>query len=151
MNTTIKRIDPRRPFTITAAGIRRITLGGTFDAHASNDQSHGAAGAHAHGQAVKPLRTRQPAQRTVLVAAHSDRGALDEHTRQALAAAALIADAQTQVALVVFGELKDDAAALGADRIVELATFDRRRFAPERELQALAACVAQIADRKSVV
>ncbi|PCE21999.1 electron transfer flavoprotein subunit alpha [Paraburkholderia acidicola] len=147
MNTTIKRIDPRRPFTITAAGIRRITLGATFDANASNDQSHGGAsgGAHAHGQAVKPLRTSQPAQRTVLVAAHSDRGALDEHTRQVLAAAALIADAQTQVALVVFGELKDDAAVLGADRIVELATFDRRRFAPERELQALAACVAQIA------
>ena len=147
MNTIIKRIDPRRPFTITAAGIRRITLGATFDAHASNDHSHGAVagGAHAHGQAAKPRRTTQPAERTVLVAAHSDRGALDEHTRQALAAAALIADAQTQVALVVFGDLKDDAATLGADRIVELAAFDRRRFAPERELQALAACVAQIA------
>ena len=147
MNTIIKRIDPRRPFTITAAGIRRITLGATFDAHASNDHSHGAAagGAHAHGQAAKPRRTTQPAERTVLVAAHSDRGALDEHTRQALAAAALIADAQTQVALVVFGDLKDDAATLGADRIVELAAFDRRRFAPERELQALATCVAQIA------
>jgi electron transfer flavoprotein alpha subunit len=24
---TIKRIDPRRPFTITADGLRRITLG----------------------------------------------------------------------------------------------------------------------------
>ena len=27
MNTTIKRIDPRRPFVITAAGLKRITLG----------------------------------------------------------------------------------------------------------------------------
>ncbi|MGH8780372.1 electron transfer flavoprotein subunit alpha/FixB family protein [Paraburkholderia sp.] len=143
MNTTPKRIDPRRPYTITAQGLRRITLGAVIEAGASNDDRHGLP--LAHGAAKKPLRTTQPAQRTILVVAHSDRGALDEHTRQTLAAAALLADAETQVALVVLGELKDDAAALGADRIVELAGFDRRAFAPERELHALAACVAQLA------
>ncbi|BCF99378.1 electron transfer flavoprotein subunit alpha [Paraburkholderia sp. PGU19] len=143
MNTTIKRIDPRRPFVITAAGLKRITLGAEHVAGASTDHAlH--AGAHGHA-AVKTLRTTQVSQRTLLVVAHSDRGGLDDHARQALAAAALIADAGTQVALLVLGELKDDAAALGADKVIELPSFDRRTFAPEREVQAVAACVAQLA------
>jgi electron transfer flavoprotein alpha subunit len=143
MNTTIKRIDPRRPFVITAAGLKRITLGAEHVAGASNEHAlH--AGTHGHA-AVKTLRTTQVSQRTLLVVAHSDRGGLDDHARQALAAAALIADAATQVALLVLGELKDDAAALGADKVIELSSFDRRTFAPEREVQAVAACVAQLA------
>ena len=143
MNTTIKRIDPRRPFVITAAGLKRITLGEEHVAGASNEHAlH--AGTHGHA-AVKTLRTTQVSQRTLLVVAHSDRGGLDDHARQALAAAALIADAATQVALLVLGELKDDAAALGADKVIELSSFDRRTFAPEREVQAVAACVAQLA------
>jgi electron transfer flavoprotein alpha subunit len=143
MNTTIKRIDPRRPFVITAAGLKRITLGAEHVAGASNEHAlH--AGTHGHA-AVKTRRTTQVSQRTLLVVAHSDRGGLDDHARQALAAAALIADAATQVALLVLGELKDDAAALGADKVVELPSFDRRTFAPEREVQAVAACVAQLA------
>ena len=145
MNTTIKRIDPRRPFTITAAGLRRITLGAVLEAGTLLDHAPVAGLAHAHGSAAKPRRTTQPAQRTLLVVAHSDRGSLDEQARQTLAAAALIANAQTQVALLVLGELKDDAAALGADKVIELASFDRRNFAPDAELQALAACVAQFA------
>ncbi|MEM5345918.1 electron transfer flavoprotein subunit alpha/FixB family protein [Paraburkholderia azotifigens] len=143
MNTTIKRIDPRRPFVITPAGLKRITLGAEHVAGASYDHAS-QAGAHGHA-AAKTLRTTQAPQHTLLVVAHSDRGGLDDHTRQALAAAALIADAQTQVALLVLGELKDDAAALGADKVIELPSFDRRTFAPEREVQAVAACVAQLA------
>jgi electron transfer flavoprotein alpha subunit len=143
MNTTIKRIDPRRPFVITAAGLRRITLGAEHVAGASYDHAL-QAGAHGHA-AAKTLRTTQAPQRTLLVVAHSDRGGLDDHTRQAIAAAALIADATTQVALLVLGELKDDAAVLGADKVIELPSFDRRTFAPEREVQAVAACVAQLA------
>lgn len=139
---TIKRIDPRRPFTISPAGLKRITLGAVAEAGALVD---GDVPRVSHGGAAKPRRTTQASQRTILAVTHSDRGALDEHARQAVAAAALIADARTQVALLVFGELKDDAAALGVDRLIELAAFDRRVFAPERELQALAACVAQIA------
>jgi electron transfer flavoprotein alpha subunit len=150
MNTILKRIDPRRPFTITASGLRRITLGAVVEAGAVQGEALGASLAHAHGAAhgaaaVKPRRTTQAPQRTLLVVAHTDRGSLDEHARQTLAAAALIANAQTQVALLVLGELKDDAAVLGADKVIELASFDRRAFAPESELQALAACVAQLA------
>ena len=92
-----------------------------------------------------PRRTTAAPQRTLLVAAHTDRGALDDHARQTLAAAALIADAQTEVVLLVFGEFNDDAAALGADRLVALPAFDRRSFAPEDELNALAAYVAAYA------
>jgi electron transfer flavoprotein alpha subunit len=150
MNTILKRIDPRRPFTISASGLKRITLGAVLAAGAMHEQALGGSEAHAHGalhgaSAARPRRTTQAPQRTLLVVAHSDRGSLDEHARQTLAAAALIADAQTQVALLVLGELKDDAAAFGADKVIELKSFDRRTFAPQSELQALAACVAQLA------
>jgi electron transfer flavoprotein alpha subunit len=134
---TIKRIDPRRPFTITAAGLKRITLGAI--GVTGKVQDYATAG---HREQAKPRRTTTAAQRALLVVAHSDRGSLDDHARQTLGAAALIADAQTEVVLLVFGELKDDAAVLGADKLIELPAFDRRTFAPERELQVLAACVA---------
>ena len=140
MNTR-KRIDPRRPFMITAEGLRRITLGVAGAADLSGFSSFGST----HREQSKPRRTTATPQRVMLVAAHTDRGALDDHARQALAAAALIADAQTEVVLLVFGEFTGDAAASGADKLIELSMFDRRRFAPADELNALAACVAAYA------
>ncbi|QIE27453.1 Protein FixB (plasmid) [Caballeronia sp. SBC1] len=134
---TIKRIDPRRPFSITAEGLKRITLG--FVGVAGDVQ---AAAPGAHREQAKPRRTTATAQRSLLVAAHSDRGSLDDHARQTLAAAALLADSTTQVVLLVLGELKDDAAVLGADKVIEMPAFDRRAFAPDTALDALAACVA---------
>ncbi|SAL31070.1 electron transfer flavoprotein subunit alpha [Caballeronia udeis] len=133
---TIKRIDPRRPFSITAEGLKRITLGFVGVA---GDIHAGALGGHR--EQVKPRRTTTTTQRTLLVAAHSDRGSLDDHARQTLAAAALLADSTTQVVLLVLGELKDDAATLGADKVIEMPAFDRRAFAPNAALDALAACV----------
>jgi electron transfer flavoprotein alpha subunit len=142
MNDNIKRIDPRRPFTITAEGLRRITLGVTGGG-AGGMMDFVALGGHR--EHALPRRTTAAPQRTLLVAAHTDRGALDDHARQTLAAAALIADAATEVVLLAFGEFNDDAAALGADRLVALPGFDRRSFAPEDELNALAAYVAAYA------
>lgn len=140
---TIKRIDPRRPFTIAASGLRRITLGDENVAGATIE--HPRAAAHdAHARAPKPRRALNQPERVLLVAAHSDRGALDEHARQALAAAALVADARTEVALVVFGELNDDAAELGADKVIELRTIGRETFAPDRALAALQRCAAML-------
>ncbi|MBN3816116.1 electron transfer flavoprotein subunit alpha/FixB family protein, partial [Paraburkholderia sp. Se-20369] len=140
---TIKRIDPRRPFVITAAGLKRITLGEEGSADASAAHWPG----HAHGAAAKPRRAVQEPKHVLLVVAHGERGALDDHARQAIAAAALLADAQTEVALLAFGELKVDVAELGVDKLVELAGFDRRAFAPDSELQALQACVAAFAPK----
>ncbi len=144
MTNAIKRIDPRRPFIVTAAGLRRITLGETGGANTDEVQwsAHGA-----HGSATKPRRTISDPKQMMLVAAHTDRGALDDHACQAIAAAALLADAQTEVALLVFGELKDDTAALGVDKLIELPDYDRRTFAPESELRALQACAAALAPR----
>ncbi|HKU05807.1 Protein FixB [compost metagenome] len=143
MNTT-KRIDPRRPFIITAAGLRRITLGesGSADASAAHWPAHG----HA-AEGAKPRRMVKEPRHVLLVAAHSERGALDEHARQAVAAAALLADAQTEVMLMVFGELKDDAAELGVDKLIALPEFDRRTFAPDSELRALQACATALSPR----
>lgn len=141
---TLKRIDPRRPFTITAEGLRRITLGMTADMAGSLELGASASGA-AHREQVKVRRTTAAPQRVLLVAAHADRGALDDHARQTLAGAALIADTLTEVVLLVFGEFTGDAAALGADKLIELPMFDRRCFAPVDELNALAACVAAYA------
>jgi electron transfer flavoprotein alpha subunit len=134
---TIKRIDPRRPFSITAEGLKRITLG--FVGVAGDSDVAAVSG---HRDQAKPRRTASAAQRSLLVAAHSDRGSLDDHARQTLAAAALLADPATQVVLLVLGELKDDAAALGADKVIEMPSFDRRAFAPDAASNALAACVA---------
>ncbi|MFM0054036.1 electron transfer flavoprotein subunit alpha/FixB family protein [Paraburkholderia phytofirmans] len=140
---TLKRIDPRRPFTITADGLKRITLGVIGAAGSMEPATHG--GGALHREQAKPRRSTAAPQRVILVAAHADRGALDDHARQTLAAAALIADAATEVVLLVFGEFSGDAATLGADKLIELPMFDRRKFAPLDELNALAACVAAYA------
>ena len=142
MHTT-KRIDPRRPFIITAAGLKRITLGEVGSAGTGAD--HWAA--RSHGITAKPRRALNAPAHALLVVTHTDRGALDDHARQAVAAAALLADAQTEVVLLVFGEWKDDAAALGADKVVVLPEFDRRVFAPEQELRVVQACVAAFAPK----
>ncbi|RDU96203.1 electron transfer flavoprotein subunit alpha/FixB family protein [Trinickia dinghuensis] len=138
---TIKRIDPRRPFVIAVSGLRRITLGELQVAGATNTTTFAAARG-AHAEAPKPRRIYEAGGRTLLVAAHTDRGALDEHARQALAAAAIVADAKTEVILLVFGELTDDAAVLGADKVVELPALARPAFAPDKALEALRECVA---------
>ena len=139
--TTVKRIDPRRPFIIAASGLRRITLGDDRVADATNAMSFASARG-SHAPTPKPRRVYEAGGRSLLVVAHSDRGALDEHARQALAAAAIVADARTEVVLVVFGELTDDAAELGADKVIELRALARPVFAPDRALAALKACVA---------
>ncbi|KVE28628.1 electron transfer flavoprotein subunit alpha [Burkholderia singularis] len=142
--TLLKRIDPRRPFVVTAAGLRRITLGETGGISADAAQWQPRAG---HVESAKPLREVRDAKSVLLVACHSERGTLDDHARQAIAAAALIADVQTEVVLVVFGALIDDAGALGADALIVLPDFDRRTFDPERELDALRTCAAALSPR----
>jgi electron transfer flavoprotein alpha subunit len=75
---------------------------------------------------------------------HTDRGALDVHARQVVAAAALLADAATMVVAVVFGELEEDLAPLGADKVIVLPT---QSWHPERELACLRAVIERFEPR----
>lgn len=135
--SSLRRVTPRRPFTRTADGTRRIVLGEV----AGEGDAVGMAPAATARQTAKPLRTDKTPRRSLLVVAHSDRGVLDTHARQAIAAAALLADADTAVHLLVFGELHDDAAALGADRVTVLPISGV--FAPDVALAALQAIVTR--------
>jgi electron transfer flavoprotein alpha subunit len=134
-DNNIKRINPRRPYQITAAGIKRIVLGAT-DGFVSHE-GHKAA---THHGSAKPLRTPANPKAHVLVIAHSDRGMLDDHARQAIAAAAILADADTAVVALVLGELREDLASAGADQVIVIPELDFQRFQPDIEL----ACVATV-------
>jgi electron transfer flavoprotein alpha subunit len=110
----IRRVDPRRPALITPQGLRRIVLGGTEgerDLRLTGD-------AHA---TVRRERLAQAATGCLLVLAHPDCGSFDEHAREAIAAAALLAKGNE--AVVVLAPCADpaalqlDAAALGVDRL----------------------------------
>lgn len=142
-DNNIKRINPRRPYQITAAGIKRIVLGATagFVSHEGHTAtSH--SGSH-HGSA-KPLRTPAKPKARVLAIAHSDRGMLDDHARQAIAAAAILADADTAVVALVLGELREDLAGAGADQVIVIPELDFQHFQPDVELACVAAVIEAI-------
>lgn len=129
MNTLIRRIDPRRPAIITPAGLRRIILG-------SSEGERLTANA-AHGPAVKPVRSSGPFTRCTLVVTHAERGALTDGARQAIAAAAILATADTEVVVAVLGACGDDAAALGVDQLLALDSFVATAYQPSACVQWL--------------
>jgi electron transfer flavoprotein alpha subunit len=109
----IPRIDPRRPATITAQGLRRIVLGGT-----EGERDLRAAGS-AHATVRRP-RLAQAVAACLLVVTHADNGSFDEHAREAIAAAALLARADEAVVVLVPGAdetLQLDSASFGIDRL----------------------------------
>ncbi|MBN9248712.1 MAG: electron transfer flavoprotein subunit alpha/FixB family protein [Hyphomicrobium sp.] len=123
----VKRIDPRRPYRLSPSGLRRIVLG-----ESSGVGLQFGAVARPH-EKVKPRRTHETAKLWHMAVAHSNRGRLDDHAREAVAAAAIIATPETGVVAVILGELHEDIAALGADRIVVIPELDVARFQPMRE------------------
>lgn len=131
MNQERKRLEPRRPFVLSPLGLRRIILGATggFDASLL--------AAPTHASAPKPLRLQGDPAGYLLVAAHSQRGLLDSHAHQAVAAAALLATPQQAVLVLVFGGLNEDLRAHGADFVAVLPGADEQGFAPETELAGL--------------
>jgi electron transfer flavoprotein alpha subunit len=135
MDPSLRR-DPRRPYVITSEGIRRIVLGATADGVTDATAVASHHGAHT-GASVKSLRTAEPPQDYILVIAFSERGVLDEHPRQAVVAAALLASEQTAVVVAVLGELNEDLAPYGADVVVVLPDCDLRQFRPEHTLSRL--------------
>ena len=125
--TPIRRVDPRRPAITTPAGLRRIILG-------SSEGERLTANA-AHGPTVKPVRSPGPFTRCTLVVTHAERNVLTDGARQAVAAAAILAAADTEVVLAVLGPCAGDVAALGVDKLLVLDSFDASAYQPS-------ACVA---------
>lgn len=134
--TGIKRKNPRRPFQITAAGLRRIVLG-----DASQIVSH-AGPAHHSPAKSKPLRARQDAADWHIAIAHADRGGLDDHARQAIAAAAILATPSTGVLAIILGTYTGNPAELGADAAIVAPEFGDT-YDPERETDFAAALIDQ--------
>ena len=132
----IRRVDPRRPFLITPQGLRRIVLGQVGAGDLSAPDQGGAPSGKA-----KPRRLHGDAKSWVMAVAHSDRGRLDSHARQAVAAAAILAERSMGVVAVVLGDFQEDAAQLGADAIVVLPDLDAARFEPERETTAVSSLI----------
>lgn len=123
-----KRIDPRRPYRIGPQGLRRIVLGeiGAGDLAPGALQNSGATRA-------KPLRTKTAVTGWHMAIAHAYRGRLDDHAREAIAAAAILAAPATGVIAVILGAFHEDAATLGADKVVVADDLDAARFEPRRE------------------
>jgi electron transfer flavoprotein alpha subunit len=128
-----KRINPRRAYEIMASGVKRIVLGATSDFVA-----HEVALQHSTN---KPLRTPKQAKTYILVVAHSDRGTLDDHAKQCLAAAAILAEANTAVVALILGELHEELSNAGADEVLVIAELDYATFQPESELSCIKAVI----------
>ena len=76
----------------------------------------------------------------MLAVAHSERGAARCRRAPGVAAAALLAQADTAVHLLVFGDCRDDPAALGADMLIQAQA--PAAHAPDLALAALLAEIA---------
>ncbi len=138
LDTALPRTDPRRAALITPAGLRRIVLGSHVGERLSARASSAAA--------PKPLRSAGPFRRALLVAAHAERGAVSDCARQAIAAAAILATADTEVVLAVLGRCQDDTAslaALGVDQLLVLEDFEPQRYQAMASVQWLQAVQAQ--------
>ena len=93
---------------------------------------------------AKWLRTPSKPKSRILVIAHSDRGALDDHALQTIAAAAILADAETAVVALILGELNDDLSTAGADEVMILPALDFQIFQPDIELNLVLAVIESI-------
>lgn len=118
------RVDPRRPFIMTPEGRRRIVLPAPDPAGAEPSPSKA------------PRTTSHPAE-WLMAVVHSDRGSLDGHARQAIAAAAILAWPQCGVVALILGDFTGDPAPLGADRVVVVPALDAARFQPGQETQTV--------------
>jgi electron transfer flavoprotein alpha subunit len=132
-----RRVNPRRPYVIAPSGLKRIILGaqdGLRELHQSR---------HAAPQKLPRLAGLQAIEAHLLVLVHADRGMLDEHAREAIAAAVLLADARTGVVVAALGGASEDLAAYGADIVIQLPQLDAASFCPEQALAQVQDLVAR--------
>jgi electron transfer flavoprotein alpha subunit len=123
-------MNTHRPEKVTRTGLKRVIL----QAKSIAEEAH----------TIKPLRTLAKPKAHFLVVAHSDRGALDTHAKQAIAAAAILAGAQTAVLVLILGELHEDLSNAGADEVMVLPKLDFQKFQPDVELASVSAAIASI-------
>ena len=123
-----KRINPNRILNTTQSGIKRIALSAPEAVESIPD--------------VKPLRTPIKPKNFFLTVTHADRGMLDDHAHQVIATAAILANEETAVVALVLGELREDIASLGADKLILMPEFYYQIFQPDAEL----ACVLKVID-----
>ncbi len=124
------RINPKRPQQNAPSGLKRIILAAPslVAAHDNN----------------KPIRSVKNPHKNLLVIAHSNKGVLDDHARQTIAAAAILADANTEIVALILGELKENLAETGADKVIVLADLNAEQFQPDVELATLTAQIVSI-------
>jgi electron transfer flavoprotein alpha subunit len=124
------RINAKRQQQASPSGLKRVVLAEAVKAEELHSQ--------------KWLRTPTKPKARVLVIAHSVKNSLDDHALQTIAAAAILADAETAVFALVLGELNDDLSNAGADEVMVLPTLDFQVFQPEVELGFVEAVIADI-------
>jgi electron transfer flavoprotein alpha subunit len=117
------RINPNRQQQTSPTGLKRVVL----TAAVKPEELH----------SLKRLRTPKKPKSCVLVIAHSVKNSLDDHALQTIAAAAILADAETAVVVMVLGELNETLGDAGADEVMILPALDFQVFQPEIELAAI--------------
>jgi len=124
------RISPNRPQQTSSSGLKRIVLTApdTVEMYAQ----------------PKPLRTVINPKACYLVIAHSERGTLSDHALQTIAAAAILADAETNVLALILGELTEDLANVVADQVIVMPELDFEHFQPELELANISSLIESI-------
>lgn len=135
--SNVKRCNPRRPESQMPNGRRRIDLRAAALAAAQS------AAVQPPAANLKPLRQRDEIRVWHMAIAHSDRGRLDDHARQTIAAAAILAGPDTGVVAIVLGDFTGNPAELGCDHICELPDFDAARFQPDAETAAVMGLITQ--------
>ena len=133
------RINPRRPFKDTASGVKRIVL---TTAPRLNEAPH-----------AKPIRNSQKnnaEQASILVISHSDRGMLDDHARQTVSAAAILANEATNITVValILGDLHENIASCGADKVIVMPEFSFEKFQPDLELANITVVIEHLKPTK---
>ena len=131
----IKRISPKRSFKFTDAGIKRITLSAPEIAE--------------HPHHAKMLRRPINTSKVFLAVAHTDRGMLDDHAHQTIAAAAILAKDDTEVVALVMGQLNEDVTILGVDQLIIIPELDYQIFQPAIELECVLKVVNDLKPSKT--
>ncbi|MBP6562160.1 MAG: electron transfer flavoprotein subunit alpha/FixB family protein [Neisseriaceae bacterium] len=131
----LKRVAARRPLHQGGSGLPRMVL-----SEAETQVSAGPMDAVGH----KPIRSHGPFRQRYLIATRAQDGLLSDHAREVIAAAVLLAAADTQIVLALLGPCQDDLAAMGVDVSWSLPQYDAEAWQPEAAVAWLQGCHERI-------